>query len=145
MARETERVKPSLKVPLDTCHLILVNRAPLSIRFRYDEKRFDVDGAYDVRHEIIKSRIDKATVKGSRERLTQPGRVAVVFSNPEEGREMKRHIEYLQAKGEFLDDLERLDLEDLPGVQGLRAFRVGVNVAASEEARPAHRAFGTSH
>lgn len=144
MARETERIKPSLKVPLDTCHLILVNRAPLSIRFRYDERRFDVDGAYDVRHEIIKSRIDKATVKGSRARLTQPGRVAVVFSNPEEGREMQRHIDYLRAKGEFLDDVEKLDLEDLPGVQGLKAFRVGVNVAASEATRPAQRAFGTN-
>jgi len=57
MARVTERVKPLLKGTLDTCYLILVNRTHLSIRFRYDEKRFDVDGAYDVHHKIIKSRI----------------------------------------------------------------------------------------
>jgi hypothetical protein len=113
---------------LDTCHLILVNHTPLSIRFRYDEKRFDVDGAYDVRHEIIKSRIDKAVVKGTRDRLTQPGRIAVVYSQAEEGLDTQRHIEYLQAKGSLLDDLEFLDIEDLPGVRGLKALRVGVNV-----------------
>ncbi len=66
LAGRTEQMKSRLKVPLDTCHLILVNNSPLSIRFRFDEKRFDVDGAYDVRHEIIKSRIDKAVVKGSK-------------------------------------------------------------------------------
>ena len=132
MARETERFKPLLKVTLDTCHLILVNRTPLSIRFRYDEKRFDVDGAYDVRHEIIKSRIDKAIVKGTGERLTQPGRIALVFSNSEEGLEMRRHIDFLHARGELLDDLEELNIDDLPGVQGLRALRVGVNLKAHE-------------
>ena len=68
MKRNTEQIKAKLEVPLDTCHLILVNHTPLAIRFRYDEKRFDVDGAYDVRHEIIKSRIDKAVVKGTSER-----------------------------------------------------------------------------
>ncbi len=76
LAWHTEQTKPGLKIPLDTCHLILVNHTPLSIRFRFDEKRFDVDGAYDVRHEIIKSRLDKALIKGSGERLTQPGRIA---------------------------------------------------------------------
>jgi hypothetical protein len=128
MAWNTERIKPELKVPLDTCHLILVNHTPLSIRFRYDEKRFDVDGAYDVRHEIIKSRIDKAVVKGTRDRLTQPGRIAIVYSQAEEGLDTQRHIEYLQANGSLLDDLEFLDIEDLPGVRGLKALRVGVNV-----------------
>ncbi len=28
-----------------------------------DEKRFDVDGAYNARYEIVKKRIDKAYVK----------------------------------------------------------------------------------
>ena len=84
LAGQTEQIKTQLKVPLDTCHLILINNSPLSIRFRFDEKRFDVDGAYDVRHEIIKSRIDKAVVKGSKERLTQPGKIAVVYSHTAE-------------------------------------------------------------
>ena len=128
LAWHTEQVKPELKVPLDTCHLILVNHTPLSIRFRFDEKRFDVDGAYDARHEIIKSRIDKALIKGSGERLTQPGRIAVVYSNPAEGKEIQQHIDFLMGIGKLHDDLEFLDLDDMPDVRGLKAIRVGVNL-----------------
>ena len=62
-----------LPLPLQATHLVLVQHAPLSIRFRFDEKRFDVDGAYDIRYEIVK-RIDKALIKGATERVTQPGR-----------------------------------------------------------------------
>ena len=126
MAWHTESLKSALPVPLDTAHLVLVQFAPLSIRFRYDEKRFDVDGAYDVRHQLVKSRLDKAMVKGVDERLTQPGKVAIVYSQAEEEAEMMRHIAFLQAEGYLTSDLETLDLEELPGVQGLKALRVGV-------------------
>jgi len=126
MAWLTQHLKPELSVPLDTAHLILIQNSPLSIRFRYDEKQFDVDGAYDIRHEIIKSRIDKAVVKGTGERLTQPQHIAIVYSMQEEEAEMLQHIRYLQ-KQEFLkNDTEFLDLEDLPGVTGLKALRVGI-------------------
>ncbi len=135
LALHTSQIQPELKVPLDTCHLILVNHAPLAIRFRYDEKRFDVDGAYDVRHEIIKSRLDKAKIKGGNERLTQPGKIAVVYSHPKEGRDIRRHIDYLQSSGHLLGDLETIDLEDLPGVRGLKALRVSVNLEAGAAVR----------
>ena len=128
LALRTEQVKQELKIPLDTCHLILINHTPLSIRFRFDEKRFDVDGAYDVRHEIIKSRLDKALIKGSGERLTQPGRIAVVYSNPSEGEGIQQHINFLISLGKLHDDLEILTLEDMPDVRGLKALRVGVNL-----------------
>ena len=130
LAWQTRQVKSKLKVPLDTCHLILVNHTPLSIRFRFDEKRFDVDGAYDVRQEIIKSRLDKALVKGSGERLTQPGKIAVVYASPDEGKQILQHIRFLSSQGRLLDDLEFLDLDDMPDVRGLKAVRVGVDVAA---------------
>ncbi len=141
MAWHTERLKASLKVPLDTAHLILVQNAPLSIRFRYDEKRFDVDGAYDVRHEILKSRIDKAVIKGSNERLTQPGKLAVVYSQPDEARDMERHIDFMQGEGFLTGETERVDLGDLPGVQGLRAFRVAVDLDSPALAEAAGRGF----
>ena len=128
MARQANQIKPDLKVPLDVAHLILYNKMPLSIRFRYDEKRFDVDGAYDVRHEIIKSRLDRAMVKNRNERLTQPDRIAVVFGQTGERSEIVKHIEFLQAKKHLLNDMEFLDLEDLPGVRGLKALRVGINM-----------------
>ena len=84
MVREAEALKDRLKVPLDTAHLILVQHTPLSIRFRFDEKRFDVDGTYNMRYEIVKKRIDKALIKGTHERLTQPGKIAIVYSQPKE-------------------------------------------------------------
>jgi len=128
MAWLTEQLKSSIKVPLDTAHLVLVQDTPLSIRFRFDEKRFDVDGAYDIRHEIIKSRLDKAVIKGRRERLTQPGKIAIVYSHPDEALEMDRHIDFLRSEGYLSGEPETLELEDLPGVQGLRSLRVGVNL-----------------
>ncbi|RMG23593.1 MAG: GAF domain-containing protein [Bacteroidetes bacterium] len=70
IAQLTHSLKPSLPLPLETAQLILVHSTPIAIRFREDEKQFDVDGAYNIRYEIVKKRIDKATIKGSRERLT---------------------------------------------------------------------------
>ena len=67
---ELARVLTDVAVPLEATHLILVQHQPLSIRFRIDEKRFDVDGAYDIRYEIVKKRIDKARIRGTSERLS---------------------------------------------------------------------------
>jgi hypothetical protein len=67
---ELARVKTDVAVPLEATHMILVQHQPLSIRFRVDEKRFDVDGAYDIRYEIVKKRIDKARIRGTSERVT---------------------------------------------------------------------------
>ena len=132
MAAITEQLKSSLKLGLDTAHLVLVQNTPLSIRFRFDERRFDVDGAYDIRHDIVKSRLDKAQVKGGKERLTQPGKIAIVYSHPEEASEMYRHIQFMQAEDYLREEIERLELEDLPGVQGLKALRVSVNLQSEK-------------
>ncbi len=128
IAWHVENLKTAGNIPLDATHLILVNRSPVSIRFRFDEKRFDVDGAYDIAHEIIRSRIDKATVKGGSERLTQPGKIAIVYSRHDELQEMNRHVDFLINRGLLNDDIESLELNDLPGVQGLKALRVEVNL-----------------
>ncbi len=68
-----QKLKSSLPLPLETAPLILIHNSPIAIRFREDEKQFDVDGAYNIRYEIVKKRIDKAKIKGTGERLTQPG------------------------------------------------------------------------
>ena len=128
MAWHTEQLKSELKVPLDTTHLILVQDTPISIRFRYDEKRFDVDGAYDIRQEIIKSRIDKATIKDTKERLTMPGKIAIVYSHPEEAVEMHRHINFLNSDGYLTGETEELELAELPGVRGLKSLRIDVDL-----------------
>ena len=129
IAVAAERIKPRLPDPLEITSLILVQHTPLAISFRFDEKRFDVDGAYNARYEILKKRIDKAVVKGSTERVTQPGKIAIVYSQASEAAEYRDYISYLQAQGYLLDEVEMLDLEDLQGVSGLRALRVTVNYA----------------
>jgi hypothetical protein len=128
MARRAEALKARLPLALEITHLVLVHHAPLSIRFRLDEKRFDVDGAYNVRYEVMKKRIDKAMIEGTRERLTQPGRIAIIYSQPREATEYREYIEYLVARGDLVPGVEDLELEALQGVEGLRALRVNVNL-----------------
>ncbi len=131
MAWHTRTLQRTLPVPLETAHLILIQNRPMAIRFRYDEKRFDVDGAYDVRYEVIKSRLDKARVQGTGERLTQPGTIAVVFSHPEEGEEIRRYIDYLSTKEILTGETTELAIADLRGVHGLKALRTTINLDKS--------------
>ncbi len=131
VVRRTEKIKGSLPVPLETTHLILVQDSPLSIFFSPDERHFEVAGAYDIRHEIIKKRIDKAVIKGKSERLTQPGKIAIVYSQRQEGTEYLEYIDYLQAAGILKTGTEDVELEDLQGAQGLKALRVTVDPGAS--------------
>jgi hypothetical protein len=120
-------LKKTLKHPLDVASLILVHSNPLSIKFRMDEKKFDVDGAYNIRYEIIKKRIDKALIKNTDERLTQPGKIAIVYSQDKDASEYLNYIKYLQSKNYLLEPVEHLKLEDLQGISGLKALRVDVN------------------
>jgi hypothetical protein len=131
---ELRRVRSQLPVPLEVAHLILVQSSPLSIRFRSDEKQFDVDGAYNIRYEIVKKRIDKARVRGSKEQVTQPEQIAIVYSHPREAAEYAQYIEFLRASGYLEGPVEELQLEDLQGARGLEALRVTV---AREPAEPA--------
>jgi hypothetical protein len=132
VALRVERLKDRLPVRLDITNLILIQHAPLSIRFRSEEKRFDVDGAYNVRYEIIKKRIDKAILRGTTERLTQPGKIALVYSHPSEAAEWREYIEYLQRLGYLTPEVEELELDELQGAQGLRALRVAVDLTNRE-------------
>lgn len=110
---------------LQVASLILVHSNPMAIKFRMDEKQFDVDGAYNIRYEIIKKRIDKVNIKGTKERLTTSGKIAIVYSQDKDAREYKKYIKFLQSKGYF-GEMEDLVLEDLQGVSGLKALRVEV-------------------
>lgn len=135
IAFEIESIREDLKKPLEVAHLILVQDIPIAIRFRIDEKQFDVDGAYNIRYEIVKKRIDKAEIRGRDERLTQPNKIAIVYSQDREAAEYRRYIEYLQASGYLEPEIEDLELEDLQGVHGLRALRVTINLKQSEAER----------
>jgi hypothetical protein len=125
-----------MSVPLEATHLILVQNTPLAIRFRRDEKRFDVDGTYNIRYEIVKKRIDKANVRGTGERLTQPGTIAIAYSQEREAAEYRRYLDYLRSAGFIEGEIETLELEDLQGVFGLHAMRVRVRQPETEADTP---------
>lgn len=119
-------LKARLPTPLSTAQLILVHSSPLSIRFRMDEKRFDVDGTYNAHYEIVKKRIDKAYLKGTDERLTQEGKIAVVMQQELDERSYRQHFRYLLKKGFIVPPIEEVELETMQGVFGLRAIRLQV-------------------
>lgn len=126
ITRLVERSSCELLVPLSTAQLIFVYNNPLSIRFQMDEKQFDVDGAYNVRYEILKKRIDKAVIKGTNERLTQSGKIAIVWLQEKDRHEYLEYLHHLLDKGHITDEIEELELEKLQGADGLKALRVTV-------------------
>jgi hypothetical protein len=128
IARITNALIPSLPVPLQTTQLILIHSQPISISFRKDERRFDVEGSYNIRYEIMKKRLDKVNIRGTNERLTQPGKIAMVYSNPKEAQEYQEYILFLQSKNLLRPGMESLELEELQGVSGLKALRVDINL-----------------
>ncbi len=126
MENEFYQKKHELPTPLDVASMILVFNQPLTISFRMDEKQFDVDGTYNARYEIVKKRVDKAYVKGTTQRVTQKGKISIVYSQREDEHEYLRYIEFLQSKNYLDDDVEIVELEDLQAVTGLKAIRVSV-------------------
>lgn len=119
-------LKSELEVDFEVTSLVLVHSSPLSIKFRMDEKHFDVDGTYNARYEVIKKRIDKSLIKGTKKRITQPGTIAIIYSQEKEELEYLRYIRLLQAKGMLNDKVEIHELEELQGVSGLKAISVEI-------------------
>lgn len=120
------RFKDSLPISLDVASMILVFNGSLSLRFRMDEKRFDVDGTYNARYEVVKKRVDKANIKGTEERITEPGKIAIIYSQKEDEEEYLKYIHFLQDQKMLDEQIEVLELEDLQSVTGLKALRVKV-------------------
>jgi hypothetical protein len=119
-------LKNVLPYQLGVTSLILVFSTPIAIRFRMDEKHFDVDGAYNIRYEVIKKRIDKARINGSTERITKQGKITIIYSKAEEEVEYLSYISILQNAGILANDVEHFEVEELQGVAGLNALRVGL-------------------
>jgi hypothetical protein len=127
MEKEHHQLKYSLPYELDVTSLILVFSSPISIRFRMDEKRFDVDGTYNARYEVVKKRIDKAHIKGTSERITEKEKITIVYSHNNEETEYLNYIKFLQFKKILEPGIEQFEVEELQGVSGLRAIRVKVS------------------
>ena len=128
IAKYSNALLPQLLKPVETTQLIFIHSQAIDIKFRKDEKRFDVEGAYNIRYHIVKKRIDKVSIKNKKERLIQPGKIALVYFSQKEADEYIGYIQYLQEQNILTNDLEELDLEELQGISGLKALRVGVSL-----------------
>jgi hypothetical protein len=128
VTRLTHRIHDDLPLPLQTTQLILLYGTPICISFRKDERRFDVEGIDSIRYEILKKRLDKARVKSTGERLTQPNTIAIVYMQEKDVPELEEYYGYLNNNGLLKSEKEWLDLEDVQGVSGIKALRLHVNL-----------------
>jgi hypothetical protein len=122
-------LRSDMAFPLLTTQLLFIHPQTIDITFRKDERRFDVEGAYNIRYHIIKKRIDKAYILNTSERLTQPGKIALAYFDERDADEFRGFIRKLQDENRLENDLEELELEPLQGVDGLKALRVTVRIA----------------
>ena len=138
MENQYHALKNTLPYQMDVTSLLLVFNNPITIRFRMDEKRFDVDGTYNARYEVVKKRIDKSNIKGTKERITQKGKITIVYSQKKEEQEYRRYIQFLQHKHLLGNVIETFDVEDLQGVTGLKALRLAINYKTSQKKEGAY-------
>lgn len=122
-----KKLKDTHALPFDISSLVLAYGNSISIRFRMDEKRFDVDGSYNAGYEVIKKRIDKSLIRDSQERLVEPGKLCIVFAQPQQQEEYMNYIRLLQSEDLLHHDTEILEIEELQGITGLKAIRVSIN------------------
>lgn len=129
----TGKLTNVMECVLQTTQLIFVHSSPIDICFRKDERRFDVEGAYNIRYEVIKKRIDKVQIKDTGERLTQPNKIAMVYATAPEAEEYLGYVKEFQEKGMLTGEVEQLELEELQGVTGLKAIRVTVDSTSTQK------------
>ena len=120
-------LRPALPYSLDVTTLVLVFTSTIDIRFRMDEKQFDIDGSYNARFVIVKKRLDKACIKNTEERITQPGKITIVYTKSSDRLEYEQYIQELQRLNILGQEIEHFEVEDLQGVSGLEALRVSIN------------------
>ncbi|MGD1808097.1 GAF domain-containing protein [Dapis sp. BLCC M126] len=127
-ARTAISLKAESEEPiLEVVHLILVQNGTIDIYHNESTERlFDVKGSHDIRYEIVKKRIDKGVDKDTKERITQPGMLTVVYSTDEEWEEYEQYFRYLVREGWVEDKFESGLIEPLQGVSGLRFVRAKV-------------------
>ncbi|PKV51758.1 hypothetical protein ATE84_3856 [Aquimarina sp. MAR_2010_214] len=127
------QMKKDLPMALDVASMVLVFNSSLSVRFRMDEKRFDVDGTYNARYEVVKKRVDKSKIKGTDQRVTEKGKLVVIYSQRSDEREYIKYINFLQSKNYLEEEIEIVELDDLQGVTGLKALRANILYHKNEQ------------
>ncbi len=119
---------------MEVTHLVLVQDLTVDI-FHDDntEKLFEVRGTRDIRYEIVKKRIDKATDEKTGTRITQPGMLTLVYSTEEEWQEYQEYLRYLARENWVDTDIISGTVEPLQGITGLKFARVNILPTPVEE------------
>jgi hypothetical protein len=126
-ARKCFTLKQKYDTDMVITHLVLVQAFTVDIiHDEHTERLFDVRGTRDTRYEIVKKRIDKACDAETGVRITQPGRLTLVYSTHEEWREYEQYLRYLHREGFVAEAVEQGTVEALQGVNGLKFARVKV-------------------
>lgn len=133
MENEFYKNKKDYPAEVDVASMVLVFNRPLTIQFRMDEKQFDVYGTYNARYEVVKKRVDKALIRGTKERVTEKGKLAIIYSQKEDEIAYLKYIQFLQYKNILGPSVELVELEDLQGVTGLKAIRVPILYTAIKD------------
>lgn len=123
-ARTAFSIQEKYNTLMEVTHLLLLQDATVDIFHNEDtEKLFEVRGTRDTRYEIVKKRIDKAVDGQSRQRITQPGMLTIVYTTEEEWTEYQQYIRYLVREGWVDAEIETGTVEPLQGVTGLKFAR----------------------
>jgi len=120
-------LKQNLSFDMDLTSLILVYNEPIFIKFRLDEKRFDVENNDDIRFEVIKKRLAKAMVKNTNERMVQANKLTIVYLNETDKKDYLSYIDFLKNQDYFIGETEDITVEDLQDITDLKALRVTIN------------------
>lgn len=133
MIMQHHKWQSETKFDLHLTSLILAYNEQISIRFRMDEKRFDVEGNADIRFEVLKKRLAKAMIKDTKERLVQQDVLAVVYLNETEKHHYTDYLLYLKSKNYLIGDIEEVFIEDLQDINDLEALRIKINTDFNPE------------
>ena len=128
VTRMVEELQGQLEMPLQTAQLLFAYGASINIQFKIEEKQFDVEGGINVGYEILKKRIDKATIEGRDERLRKAGTVSVIYLQAKDKKKYQGFMSYLARKGYLDTPIEHFDLAPMQGVKGLKALRAKVRM-----------------
>lgn len=127
MVLSHQNLKAQLSFDMNLTSLIMVYNEAVTIKFRMDEKRFDVEGNNDIRYEILKKRLSKALIKNTNERLVQDNKLVIIYLNEAEKLEYINYIKFMQSKFYFEPEIEVVTIEDLQDITNLQAIRVNIN------------------
>lgn len=67
-----------------------------------------------------------------------------MYFHPNEAPEVGRHIDSLQSEGYLAGEPENIELEDHPGVQGLKSIRVAVDLESKVLTAKSERMVGAA-